>query len=73
MLLSYNVLNHYVFYVYRYQLCESKGRVGEFGVYDVILDETGEKCDATEALQPVNAHLALLYSFLVPLLSLIHI
>ena len=42
--------------------------LGEFGVYDLKVDEGGENgCSFHEALQPVGTSWALLYSFLVML------
>ena len=38
--------------------------MGEFGVYDLDVDDDGG-CVITEALAPVNANLALLVAFLV--------
>ena len=50
--------------VFRFEQCSvSSVRLGEFGVYDLIHDGSKE-CTFTEALEPANANLALLYSFL---------
>ena len=45
-------------------ICDTSVDMGEFGVYDLDVDDDGG-CVITEALAPVNANLALLVAFLV--------
>ena len=49
----------------RNELCTVKFGTGEYGVYDLILNEEGKSCTVTTALEPINSNLALLYSFLI--------
>lgn len=46
------------------ELCTVEVNGGEYGVYDIILDDK-QSCTLVEALAPVNANLALLYCFLI--------
>ena len=53
-------------YNFRYKLCEVGPRhLGEFGVYDLVVDVENHKCELSNVLEPVNAYLAILYSILI--------
>eukprot|EP00094_Tigriopus_californicus_P008398 TCALIF_08092-PA protein Name:"Similar to Hgsnat Heparan-alpha-glucosaminide N-acetyltransferase (Mus musculus)" AED:0.16 eAED:0.16 QI:217/0.75/0.77/1/0.62/0.55/9/0/556 len=47
-----------------HELCTVGVNGGEYGVYDIILDET-QSCTVVEALEATNSNLALLYCFLI--------
>ena len=50
---------------FSFELCTAKFRLREFGVYDLVLSSDGTACEVTEALESVNAFLAILYWSLI--------
>jgi hypothetical protein len=57
---------NYLYNNSRSEICTEKISMGEFGVYDLMV--SGNMCKVETSLDPVNANLALLYSFLILLL-----
>uniref|UniRef100_A0A1B0CSM6 Putative heparan-alpha-glucosaminide n-acetyltransferase-like protein n=1 Tax=Lutzomyia longipalpis TaxID=7200 RepID=A0A1B0CSM6_LUTLO len=50
-------------------VCDVRPEMGEFGVYDVLIDNAG-KCDVTTALEPVNIYLPFVL-FIIIIIALV--